>query len=104
LPAGGCCSWASPTQIDECGDSTDWCKANSPNCVSCGGHWACPNGPCPAPPPPGPIPSGGCCSWAGATQKQTCGDSTAWCKASPGNCGTCNGHWVYPSFLTDLIV
>jgi len=48
LPAGGCCSWAGPREIDECGDSTTWCKANAANCEGCGGHWACPDGPCPA--------------------------------------------------------
>jgi hypothetical protein len=58
--------------------------------------------PAPAPPQPpspapAPIPQGGCCSWAAPTQRQVCGDGTSWCKASPGNCGTCDGHWIYPS-------
>jgi hypothetical protein len=96
LPAGGCCSWAGPKEKDVCGDSTTWCKANAANCASCEGHWACPDGPCPAP-TPAPIPASGCCSWAKATEEQSCGDSTSWCKATANNCGTCNGHWVYPS-------
>lgn len=96
LPKGGCCSWAGPKEIDECGESTAWCVASPSNCEACEGHWACPDGPCPAPPPPAPIPSGGCCSWASAGQQEECGDSTSWCKANAGNCRTCAGHWVYP--------
>merc|ERR1711998_709604 len=55
--------------------------------------------PQPPSPAPAPIPQGGCCSWAGPTQRQVCGDGTSWCKASPGNCGTCDGHWIYPSVV-----
>jgi hypothetical protein len=98
LPAGGCCSWAGAKEVDECGESTTWCKANAANCEACEGHWACPDGPCPAP-TPAPIPAGGCCSWAKPTQEQSCGDSTSWCLASAGNCGTCNGHWIHPHMV-----
>merc|ERR1711907_716387 len=29
IPSSGCCSWAKPDQIQECGDSTAYCMANA---------------------------------------------------------------------------
>merc|ERR1712048_605794 len=34
--APGCCSWA---DNNACGDTTDYCKENEDQCVTCGGHW-----------------------------------------------------------------
>merc|ERR1712107_264706 len=39
IPSSGCCSWAKPDQVQECGDSTAYCIANADNCVQCNGHW-----------------------------------------------------------------
>merc|ERR1711998_507726 len=60
IPSGGCCSWAKPDQVQECGDSTAYCMANADNCVQCDGHWIHPDTPTPSPtptPPPAPTPS-----------------------------------------------
>merc|ERR1712070_593081 len=42
-PAGGCCSWATPDEVQECGNGTDYCMANAGNCVECNGHWIRPD-------------------------------------------------------------
>merc|ERR1711998_682713 len=57
IPSGGCCSWAEPDQVQECGDSTAYCMANADNCVQCDGHWIHPGPPSPTPPAPTPTPT-----------------------------------------------
>ncbi|KAJ1461099.1 1, 4-beta cellobiohydrolase [Pelagophyceae sp. CCMP2097] len=77
-----CCSWDG---CGECGETTEYCAKNKPNCEACDGAWC------------GAHDTGdivdkqaACCSWDGCGE---CGETSEYCSKNKANCEVCEGEW-----------